>query len=807
MPVQVSYPGVYIDEQLSGSHAITPVSTSVTAFVGMTRRGRLGTPTRVTNLAQFQTLYGNDASMGELVPQVGQFFLNGGSTAWIMRIADATAAAAAVTLNNEAGQPVLRLTAADAGTDGNLIRAEVDYNTANPEGTFNLTLYRRLVGPTGTVTRDGLETFTNLSMNPSSGRFVETIVNSASLLVTAQVDAGVAALIAGVHGISISGLMLPPAPNDADAFATIQQRFAPAATRSIMISVDGQPAIPVSFALGPDLAGFTTNMRDAINARLGASGMTGAVAVDLPTLVPGTRQLTVTSNGGGVVISAAQQNDVAAALQLGVVNGGIEISNASRARPAPTGIVVRLHGAADDLARLIAFAGANQDAIGDWRLTDPAAGTQYQAAAFPGAPAQPMYVGTSFVPAAGDHALGSLLNVRQHLGTLAASIGAHSNNRFAAALQGSRLAVVPRFEGADAGFDSQLTSTGAVNIGGGAEIFDPAAANNVRAYTIGQTGGVPGAGPFQTASVSGNSGGFPQLADYQAAFTVIDREVDLFNLMVLPRALGQSDNDRAQLWGPASSFCQQRRAFLIVDPPSDNSAWPDVNHVTAASQGIGDLRIGVSTDHAAIYWPRLRVIVDRVEQSIDPSGTEAGLYARIDISRGVWKAPAGLEANLLGVRGVEHRMTDADNGIINPQAVNAIRQFPNGIVSWGARTMVGFDNSGNDDFKYIPVRRLTLMIEESLYRGLGFAVFEPNDEPLWAQIRLAAGSFMNGLFRQGAFKGAKASDAYFVKCDAETTTQNDIDLGIVNVVVGFAPLKPAEFVVIVVRQIAGQAQT
>jgi phage tail sheath protein FI len=152
-------------------------------------------------------------------------------------------------------------------------------------------------------------------------------------------------------------------------------------------------------------------------------------------------------------------------------------------------------------------------------------------------------------------------------------------------------------------------------------------------------------------------------------------------------------------------------------------------------------------------------------------------------------------------------MTDADNGTINPQAVNAIRQFPNGIVSWGARTMVGFDNSGNDDFKYIPVRRLTLMIEESLYRGLGFAVFEPNDEPLWAQIRLAAGSFMNGLFRQGAFKGAKASDAYFVKCDAETTTQNDIDLGIVNVVVGFAPLKPAEFVIVVVRQIAGQAQT
>ena len=245
MPVQVSYPGVYIDEQLSGAHAITPVSTSVTAFIGMARRGRLGTPTRVTNLTQFQTIYGSDASMGELVPQVGQFFLNGGSTAWIMRIADATAASAAVTLNNEAGQPVLRLTAADAGADGNLTRAEVDYGTANPESTFNLTLYRRLVGPTGTVTRDGLETFTDLSMNPASGRFIETVVNSASLLVSAQVDAGVAAMVAGVPGVSISGLILPAA--NADVFTAIAQRFGnnAANNRSISIAVDGQPAIPV----------------------------------------------------------------------------------------------------------------------------------------------------------------------------------------------------------------------------------------------------------------------------------------------------------------------------------------------------------------------------------------------------------------------------------------------------------------------------------------------------------------------------------------------------------------------------------
>ena len=173
----------------------------------------------------------------------------------------------------------------------------------------------------------------------------------------------------------------------------------------------------------------------------------------------------------------------------------------------------------------------------------------------------------------------------------------------------------------------------------------------------------------------------------------------------------------------------------------------------------------------------------------------------------MWKAPAGLEAGIRAVVGLEHSMSDPENGVINPQAVNAIRVFPNGIVSWGARTMDGFDNSGNSDYKYVPVRRVALFIEESLFRGLKFAVFEPNDEPLWAQIRQAAGAFMNNLFRQGAFQGQTASEAYFVKADAETTTQNDINLGIVNVLVGFAALKPAEFIVLSIQQQAGQIQT
>src|SRR5690606_26992216 len=185
-------------------------------------------------------------------------------------------------------------------------------------------------------------------------------------------------------------------------------------------------------------------------------------------------------------------------------------------------------------------------------------------------------------------------------------------------------------------------------------------------------------------------------------------------------------------------------------------------------------------------------------------GAVAGVFARTDGSRGVWKAPAGLDAALVGVPRLAVPLTDAENGELNPLGINCLRSMPaGGRVIWGARTLRGADQLG-DEYKYIPVRRTALYIEESLYRGLKWAVFEPNDEPLWAQIRLNVGSFMHNLFRQGAFQGSSPRDAYFVRCDKDTTTQNDINLGIVNVVVGFAPLKPAEFVVLKLQQIAGQ---
>ena len=282
-------------------------------------------------------------------------------------------------------------------------------------------------------------------------------------------------------------------------------------------------------------------------------------------------------------------------------------------------------------------------------------------------------------------------------------------------------------------------------------------------------------------------------------------KAELFNLLCIPPDTRAGDTPQA-VWDTALSYCVERRAMLIVDPPAD---W---GSAAEALGGVdGDIGLtGLAARNAAIYFPRViqaDPLLNGQPDTFVPCGVVAGVMARTDATRGVWKAPAGIDAALRGTQGLSVVMTDEENGLLNPRGINALRSFPvTGRVVWGARTLRGADQLA-DEYKYIPVRRLALFIEESLFRGTQWVVFEPNDEPLWAQIRLNIGAFMQNLFRQGAFQGSSPRDAYFVKVDSETTTQNDINLGIVNIVVGFAPLKPAEFVVIKIQQIAGQIDT
>jgi phage tail sheath protein FI len=277
---------------------------------------------------------------------------------------------------------------------------------------------------------------------------------------------------------------------------------------------------------------------------------------------------------------------------------------------------------------------------------------------------------------------------------------------------------------------------------------------------------------------------------------------DLFNLLCIPPDTLGGDLP-TDLHAIAAKYCVDRRALYIADPPG---TWTSVDKVAPDTLAIG----GTDARNAALYFPRVleaNPLHGGQPETFVACGAIAGILARTDVSRGVWKAPAGIDASLTGVLGLSVPLNDAQNGLLNPLGVNCLRSFPIiGNIVWGARTMRGADMLG-DEYKYVPVRRLALYIEESLFRGLKWVVFEPNDEPLWGQIRLNVGAFMHDLFRQGAFQGTSARDAYFVKSDKDTTTQSDINLGIVNVVVGFAPLKPAEFVVLKIQQMAGQIQT
>ncbi len=274
---------------------------------------------------------------------------------------------------------------------------------------------------------------------------------------------------------------------------------------------------------------------------------------------------------------------------------------------------------------------------------------------------------------------------------------------------------------------------------------------------------------------------------------------DLVNLLVIPPYLSTGEIDSTVLTDTIA-YAEERRAVVIMDPPA---AWTSLdNAVTGASAASF-----TSSTNAAVYFPKVDQadgLRDGQIASFAPSGAIAGVIARTDATRGVWKAPAGLDASIAGVSALSIPLTDLEIGRLNPLGVNCLRATPGaGHTIWGARTRDGSDRNASE-WKYLPVRRTALFLEESLYRGTQWVVFEPNDAPLWAQIRLNVGAFMNNLFRQGAFAGTTPKEAYFVKCDAESTTQDDVNLGIVNIVVGFAPLKPAEFVVIKLQQMAGQ---
>ncbi|QHQ36682.1 phage tail sheath C-terminal domain-containing protein [Algicella marina] len=759
MAVNVSYPGVYIQEVPSGSRAIAGVPTSIAAFVGYTARGPVDEAVQIFSYADFERRFGGLHRDSDLSYAVSHFFLNGGGTCWIVRIAE-NAAAASVDLQTSAGATTLTATASSEGAWGNALRITVDYGTSDPLNTFNLTV-AEVADQNGRLVTLRSETHRNLSMNDQSATYAVTAVNAASDLIELA-DANLAGAVAGT---SESGEILP---------ATIAGLTDD--NRQLAVSVDGSVFHQITlFDPGDNTMATLQNLADRIETQI--NQLDGISGVDVSPGGPGIVATSGTTGRNSSIIfrNSAIQN-AAQVLNLGIANGGREVAGASFTRPAKQGIT---GGRVADFSAINAGDTVEIDLV---NLTDLSTAITSVSIAFAATPT----------------------TLEEAATVIAAALAAETNPAFRDATVFAADGAIHILSGSsDPLLGLSLPNGGAGAAGDALLLADTDAIYNVGAYQ-------PGIGQTAGAQVSGTSGsdGMPPAGTAQITG---DRELktgifaledaSIFNILCLPGTPATGPNTGAL--AAAMAYAEERRAMMIVDID------PNVDTLDDARSWITDDAGPFSGTNTAAYFPRI-LLGDPLQQnrlrSFPNSGLIAGLWARTDNQRGIWKAPAGIEAGLRGVRELDYTLSDPENGVLNPLGLNCLRTFPvYGTVAWGGRTLFGADARASE-WKYIPVRRTALYIEESLYRGTQFAVFEPNDEPLWSQIRLSVGSFMNNLFRQGAFQGASPQEAYFVRCDSSTTTQADIDLGIVNILVGFAPLKPAEFVIISLQQIAGQGQ-
>ena len=755
----------------------------------------------------FERIFHGAHPASDLAQSINQFFHNGGTDCYVVRLAK-DAASANLTLRNLADtENVLTVTAKSEGTWGNGIRLIIDYNTPNPDDTFNLHV---LYEESGNVIDK--EVFTNLSMMPASPNFAPDFVSQSSNLIDLNLhddmgDPGASDSFINNIANTPAGYSQSRRPFNTDDFDT----FLPKLTT---ILTDGHFEINVNdrgyYDLNLSAIDFDglTELEDvagriavAINTRLDSGSR---VACQWDRIGPeGSTMhvLRITSDSEpytSVRIRRAQRDDLTSSMMLGLEQGGIEVVRFSNMRPVCNGTMVMGGTAYGDFTDAIdLLSGLPLNAVNELTI----AGT-------------PISINVTTEGMAADDLWyqqpdSGTDGVRERLRIIARAVTEEPNVHWRGEVWGYHL-VFLKTEGS-------INDSSTVSLQGSAEeatrtsLADGFIAN-VRRYSLGDLG----TGTYQSQDTDlppypgrpGRNGDAPGMEEYigselqQTGFHALD-SVDLFNLMVLPDDSDVTEEMFLQIIGPAANYCKQHRAFLLIDPPKTwtKNGRPEVRQQTYL---IDDLRarLGNAKDHSAVFYPRIQYSNKGLTRSMGAAGTIAGLMARIDSSRGVWKAPAGTEAALNNIMGVEVELTDPENGVLNKLAVNCIRKFPNGFVNWGARTMDGSDDIGSE-WKYIPIRRLALFIEESLYRGTKWVVFEPNDEPLWAKIRLNVGVFMARLFRQGAFQGSTPGKAFFVKCDAETTTQADRNLGIVNIVVGFAPLKPAEFVIVKIQQIAG----
>jgi uncharacterized protein len=834
MPVVTSYPGVYLEEIPSTSRTVTSVTTSATAFADFFARGPVNTAVKVTSFRDFTRVFGGLDTRSEASYGLYQYFNNGGSIAWVVRAIDATAAAA--TFDVAVLTPTLADTAAAAESAANAARTAADEAataageaTGSAEAVLESANVAQATAVAAAATQSVADQTKKAANDPAAGDAASGMKDAAKSAADAAATARTAAqetsnAVAAVDTAedqdtlkSLTEAAVQAAQGAAKA-AQDAATAAQAAAKTVPKEVAAQASINTAATAANDAAKEAKTAADAASkAQGGGSSDDGdedpqAAAEELSKNVAAVA--TSTSQAASSTSDAAKAA-AQASQELQIAIGEAGASSGKVATDAQTAAI-----AAAEAAELAADAAeAAQEAADAAAAADPAdpeakevveravaaaaaaakaareasqrATAAQQAADDVAASGEPLRLAVS---AANPGAWGNQLRF-----SIARTLGTSGSPEFQLDVQ--QLAVV-------SGKSKVVAQESYLNL-----TLDPQATRYAPQVVNGAStlvrlddygGPVAGAYPADATDqklAGGADGGLPDagtlIATLEDALSRI--APDTFNILCLPITTKYSTPEANTALSQAMTFCEKNRAFLVVDSP------PSVTTVQQVQDWSADLR-NAQAYSGAVYFPRL-VIPDPLREyrprEIAPSGTVAGIYARTDLARGVWKAPAGIEAVIEGAD-LAVKLSDTDSGALNPLGINVLRAFPiYGNVVWGARTLAGADQL-QSEWKYVNIRRLTDYVEESLFQSLKWVVFEPNEELTWSQIRLQVNSFLAGLFAGGAFAGATPDQAFFVHCDATTTTATDVANGIVNIVVGFAPAKPAEFVILQIEQIAGQ---
>ena len=808
MPIQPTYPGVYIEELPSGVHTITGVATSITAFIGRALRGPVNQATTIESYADFERIYGGLWVESTLGHAVQDFYLNGGSQAVIVRLFSPTDAD--LKAAHDTAQAVL---------------GAVD--TTKPSIPASLAAAMRQVADNSAQTKASLDAGNAVASAAEAESQRPTIAGVIAAAKAAS-DTIHATTKAVVNATDTTSPSTPQSLSGAMRAQATTYTADPAKTVADLVAKAAEAAAKKANATTSDVQAAAQGAADAMNTvadnvakatDTSAQATTQTVAAAMRT--EATKSTADPAKTAADFVAKAAEQEANYQPTLASVKQAAQAAADGVDTSAPITRAKLSVGGLDLIAANQGSWGANLQVIMDTNHLSK------DVADAIGVPLTQLFNITVTDTSTGGRAERfPTVTVVDHPRRIDRVLAAESQLiRWGRFDDTTGLPVpptdkdMPVFPASNMLSDDVTAKELALaaakkklrddrNLGKDKATLDADKAAITTAQTDLDNARKPLALISDGNALTENEFTGPGTAESKWGLFALE-QVDLFNLLCIPpyRIDSAADiNVDPELIAVATAYCEQRRALLLVDAPS---TWRDKDTARQEFTDATNDVIGTRSKNAALFFPRLlkpNPLRNNQMEEFAPSGTVAGIFARTDAQRGVWKAPAGLDASLVGVPQLTVNLTDAENGELNPLGINCLRAFPiYGRVVWGSRTLRGADAFA-DEYKYIPVRRTALFIEESLYRGTKWVVFEPNDEPLWAQIRLNIGAFMHNLFRQGAFQGQTPRDAYLVKCDHETTTQNDIDLGIVNILVAFAPLKPAEFVIIQIQQMAGQIQ-